>query len=57
MHDAGVPGMNALYMGELLESNLVAEHLVQHSPGFYIHSCVKMRYKGDYSPSYLVDPV
>jgi len=24
--------------------------------GFYIHSCVKMRYKGDYSPSYLADP-
>ncbi|EIW61258.1 arginyltransferase [Trametes versicolor FP-101664 SS1] len=24
--------------------------------GFYIHSCPKMRYKGDYSPSYLVDP-
>jgi arginyl-tRNA--protein-N-Asp/Glu arginylyltransferase len=25
--------------------------------GFYIYSCQKMRYKGDYSPSYLVDPV
>ncbi|KAJ7228778.1 arginine-tRNA-protein transferase [Mycena pura] len=24
--------------------------------GFYIHSCPKMRYKGDYSPSYLADP-
>lgn len=24
--------------------------------GFYIHSCVKMRYKGDYSPQYLLDP-
>ncbi|KAF8222772.1 hypothetical protein L208DRAFT_1426287 [Tricholoma matsutake] len=24
--------------------------------GFYIHSCQKMRYKGDYSPSYLADP-
>ncbi|KIM90668.1 hypothetical protein PILCRDRAFT_811124 [Piloderma croceum F 1598] len=23
---------------------------------FYIHSCQKMRYKADYSPSYLVDP-
>jgi len=38
MHDAGAPGMNALYMG------------------FYIHSCAKMRYKGDYFPSYLADP-
>ncbi|OSX59239.1 hypothetical protein POSPLADRAFT_1150353 [Postia placenta MAD-698-R-SB12] len=24
--------------------------------GFYIHSCKKMRYKGDYYPSYLADP-
>ncbi|TFK43638.1 arginine-tRNA-protein transferase [Crucibulum laeve] len=24
--------------------------------GFYIYSCQKMRYKGDYSPSYLADP-
>ncbi|KAL4075960.1 arginine-tRNA-protein transferase [Scleroderma yunnanense] len=24
--------------------------------GFYIHTCVKMKYKGDYSPSYLADP-
>ena len=24
--------------------------------GYYIHSCVKMRYKGAYAPSYLLDP-
>jgi arginine-tRNA-protein transferase len=24
--------------------------------GFYIHSCVKMRYKADYSPQYILDP-
>ncbi|KAI0375755.1 hypothetical protein BV20DRAFT_959795 [Pilatotrama ljubarskyi] len=24
--------------------------------GYYVHSCPKMRYKGDYSPSYLADP-
>lgn len=24
--------------------------------GYYIHSCVKMRYKGTYAPSYLLDP-
>ncbi|TFK76012.1 hypothetical protein BDN72DRAFT_831455 [Pluteus cervinus] len=24
--------------------------------GFYIHSCPKMKYKGDYSPSFLADP-
>jgi arginyl-tRNA---protein transferase len=25
--------------------------------GFYIHSCVKMRYKGDYTPQHMLDPV
>ena len=25
--------------------------------GYYIHSCAKMRYKADYIPSYLLDPV
>jgi hypothetical protein len=25
--------------------------------GYYIHSCQKMKYKGEYSPSYLADPV
>ena len=24
--------------------------------GFYIHSCAKMRYKGDYAPQYMLDP-
>ncbi|KAF2273327.1 arginine-tRNA-protein transferase 1 [Westerdykella ornata] len=24
--------------------------------GFYIHSCAKMRYKGQYQPSYILDP-
>ncbi|KAK0116963.1 Arginyl-tRNA--protein transferase 1 [Cadophora gregata f. sp. sojae] len=24
--------------------------------GFYIHSCIKMRYKGDFSPQYMLDP-
>lgn len=24
--------------------------------GFYIHSCAKMRYKGEYRPSYILDP-
>lgn len=27
------------------------------SSGFYIQSCQKMRYKGDYQPSFLADPV
>ncbi len=25
--------------------------------GYYMESCGKMRYKGDYSPSFLLDPV
>jgi arginyl-tRNA--protein-N-Asp/Glu arginylyltransferase len=25
--------------------------------GYYIHTCAKMRYKGEYGPSYLLDPV
>jgi len=24
--------------------------------GYYVHSCQKMRYKGEYTPSYLLDP-
>lgn len=24
--------------------------------GFYIHSCVKMRYKGEFHPQYVLDP-
>ena len=27
------------------------------SIGYYVHTCQKMKYKGDYSPSYLLDPV
>lgn len=25
--------------------------------GYYIHNCVKMRYKGDYKPQYVLDPM
>jgi arginyl-tRNA--protein-N-Asp/Glu arginylyltransferase len=25
--------------------------------GYYVHTCPKMLYKGEYSPSYLLDPV
>ena len=25
--------------------------------GFYIHNCAKMRYKGDYKPQYVLDPI
>ena len=25
--------------------------------GYYVHTCQKMKYKGEYPPSYLLDPV
>ena len=25
--------------------------------GYYVHTCQKMKYKGEYSPSHLLDPV
>jgi hypothetical protein len=48
--------MEALYMGEWDARSSMRVTSVSVL-GFYIHSCQKMRYKGDYSPSYLVDPV
>ncbi|PCH41274.1 hypothetical protein WOLCODRAFT_100182 [Wolfiporia cocos MD-104 SS10] len=36
--------------------NAGAEEISSLYMGFYIHSCQKMRYKGQYAPSYLVDP-
>lgn len=57
MHDAGAPGMSSLYMGKLVQKNVLYLRNLQWVSGFYIHSCQKMRYKGDYSPSFLLDPV
>lgn len=56
MEEAGAPGMGYYYMGQ---SFLVLLHLLCSLgfSGFYIFSCQKMRYKGEYSPSYLADPV
>ena len=34
----------------------VEGHYQYYYMGYYIHNCVKMRYKGAYSPSYLLDP-
>lgn len=43
--------------GALREISLAQEEGYQYwYAGFYIHSCVKMRYKGDYSPQYILDP-
>jgi len=57
MHDSGVSGMQYLYMGLFphLELGYVPDFTLLQ--GFYIHSCPKMRYKGQYAPSYLADPV
>jgi arginine-tRNA-protein transferase len=44
-------------LGALREIALAKEDGYQYwYAGFYIHSCVKMRYKGDYSPQYILDP-
>jgi len=60
------PAFSFLSLGtltSLLEISLVRELATTTHPsitnyylGFYIHSCVKMRYKGKYSPSYLSCP-
>ncbi|KAF7332131.1 hypothetical protein MKEN_00094100 [Mycena kentingensis (nom. inval.)] len=53
INKAGVPDMGFLYMGASPSRYISSFDDVA---GFYIHSCPKMRYKGDYSPSYLADP-
>ncbi|KAL1944264.1 hypothetical protein VTO73DRAFT_3449 [Trametes versicolor] len=39
---------------EMHEAGVVAMRYIYM--GYYVHSCRKMLYKGDYSPSYLLDP-
>ncbi|KAL9612241.1 MAG: hypothetical protein Q9167_003154 [Letrouitia subvulpina] len=44
-------------LGVLREIALAIEGGYRHYyMGFYIHSCIKMRYKGQYRPSYILDP-
>ncbi|KAI4163126.1 MAG: hypothetical protein LQ342_003254 [Letrouitia transgressa] len=44
-------------LGVLREIALAIEGGYRHYyMGFYIHSCTKMRYKGQYRPSYILDP-
>lgn len=45
--------MSALHKGCHCPNN---PHEFKSVAGFYIHSCQKMRYKGEYAPSYLADP-
>ncbi|KAI0758303.1 arginine-tRNA-protein transferase [Irpex lacteus] len=49
IHQAGATEMGFLYMVQQLTDG-------SRMAGFYIYSCPKMRYKGEYSPSYLADP-
>lgn len=44
-------------IGALREAGLAVEEGYRwYMMGFYIHSCVKMRYKGDYHPQQVLDP-
>ncbi|KAF2708501.1 hypothetical protein K504DRAFT_477844 [Pleomassaria siparia CBS 279.74] len=44
-------------LSALREASLTIESGYQYYyMGFYIHSCPKMRYKGEYSPQYVLDP-
>jgi hypothetical protein len=61
------PTHEALLLGNLSameEANLAKEIAAAGAPGmqflymgFYIHTCQKMKYKGQYIPSFLLDPV
>ncbi|PFH51424.1 hypothetical protein AMATHDRAFT_59176 [Amanita thiersii Skay4041] len=64
MYDSRWEGFSLGKLSAIREITLVQEMREAGAPemeflymGFYIHSCQKMRYKGQYSPSYLVDPV
>lgn len=57
MYHESVHQHNFGKIGALREIALAKEEGYQWwYAGFYIHSCVKMRYKGDYTPQYLLDP-
>lgn len=55
MHEAGLEDMEFIYMGRCLTLDclLISNDL----KGYYIQSCQKMRYKGEFVPSELLDPV
>ena len=57
IREAGAVEMSSLYMGQSFAHPFLALTLIRLLLGFYIYSCPKMRYKGEYSPSYLADPV
>jgi len=45
-------------LGAMREISLASEYGLQYYYfGYYIHNCVKMRYKGDYNPQQVLDPI
>jgi len=58
MYDESVAAYYPGKLGALQEISLAYEKGYRWwYPGFYIHSCPKMRYKIDYAPQYILDPV
>ncbi|KAI9049919.1 hypothetical protein LZ554_006066 [Drepanopeziza brunnea f. sp. 'monogermtubi'] len=57
MYDESVHQHSFGKLGALREIALAKENKYRYwYAGFYIHNCVKMRYKGDYTPQYILDP-
>lgn len=57
MYDESVHWHSFGKLGALREIALAKEgHYRFWYAGFYIHDCVKMRYKADYMPQYILDP-
>ncbi len=56
-YDPNLPKLNLGKFTALKEIEYCVEHGFQYYyMGFYIHTCTKMKYKGDYSPSELLCP-
>lgn len=57
MYDNSIHKHQPGKLGALREIALAREHGYRYwYPGYYIHSCPKMRYKIDYTPQYVLDP-
>lgn len=57
MYDSSIHKHQPGKLGALREIALALEHGYRYwYPGYYIHSCPKMRYKIDYTPQYVLDP-
>ncbi|KAG9248582.1 arginine-tRNA-protein transferas-like protein 1 [Calycina marina] len=57
VYDESVNRLSFGKVGALREVALAKEYGYRWwYAGFYIHSCIKMKYKGDYSPQHMLDP-